>query len=232
MIPSFSFTYGRRPYSSSELSPKNEGGDRIYPLGEGVQIRLTAKEYPDFDAVEWLLHFENTSEKDSAVFSELWDCDLFLPLPVPAFCRPGYLPAKDALCVTSFNGMVKGSYYSLSDPLSASEFGPCRHYLEKYPHRTLEIANEHGRSSETQMPFFDISAAGEGYLAAVGWSGNWKARFVAHEDGLSLSTGLQNARFYLKAGERLRTSSVLLMKYTAEHSAIIFAPVLFLMRFS
>ena len=64
------------------------------------------------------------------------------------------------------------------------------------------------------MPFFDITAQNCGYVAAIGWTGDWKAKFSKQEDGIKIQTGLKETRFYLKSGEGVRTSSMLIMQYS------------------
>ena len=63
------------------------------------------------------------------------------------------------------------------------------------------------------MPFFDITASGAGYIAAIGWTGDWRASFKKEEAGIRMQTGLKETAFYLKPGEKLRTTSVLVMHY-------------------
>ena len=64
------------------------------------------------------------------------------------------------------------------------------------------------------MPFFDVTASHVGYIAAVGWTGDWKAEFTRCDDGIRMKTGLKETGFYLKPGEKLRTSSVVIMRYS------------------
>ena len=66
------------------------------------------------------------------------------------------------------------------------------------------------------MPFFDITANGNGYIAAIGWTGDWKAEFTKSENGIQMKSGLKETGFYLKPGEKIRTSSTLIMGYTKE----------------
>ncbi|MBQ3011182.1 MAG: hypothetical protein IJD81_08310, partial [Oscillospiraceae bacterium] len=66
------------------------------------------------------------------------------------------------------------------------------------------------------MPFFDVTASENGYIAAIGWTGSWKAEFAKCEKGIQIRTGLAKTEFYLKPGEEIRTSSILIMKYNSE----------------
>ena len=66
------------------------------------------------------------------------------------------------------------------------------------------------------MPFFEITAGDSGYITAIGWSGDWQAECVKTDGGVRFKSGLQEARFYLKPGEKLRTTGTLIMKYTVQ----------------
>ena len=70
-----------------------------------------------------------------------------------------------------------------------------------------------GRSSDTTaLPFFNMAGPERGIVAAVGWSGSWKAavRRVAAQ-GLALDAGMAKTRFRLHPGEEVRTPSVALL---------------------
>ncbi len=212
MIPRFSLKYGDVFYSSESLDAKNTKSGLLYTLPDGVKVTLKAKEYSEFDAVEWVLCFENTSLENSEILSEISDCDVLLPLDIPPETKPGYMPKDGSLCVISMKGMVDGSNYWKKDALSASEFEFTPEWLEK-GQRKKSFANFGARSSDTFMPFFDVTAKGKGYICAIGWSGGWSASFERTEGGCLMKSGLSDAEFYLKPGEKIRTTSVLIMKY-------------------
>ena len=67
MKPKFSFQYGEKEYSFSA-----ENNAKI-TLEDGISVAVEAKAYPAFDAVEWVVWFENASEKNSEIFSEIND---------------------------------------------------------------------------------------------------------------------------------------------------------------
>ena len=64
------------------------------------------------------------------------------------------------------------------------------------------------------MPFFDVTVNDAGYIIAIGWTGDWRAEFAECDNGVRVKTGLKEKHFYIKPGEKVRTSSVLAMKYT------------------
>ena len=86
-------------------------------------------------------------------------------------------------------------------------------YLDKASGFTKKFANINGRSSEGMMPFFDVTSGGSGYIAAIGWTGDWRAEFTKCNDGIVMKSGLKETNFYIKPGEKIRTTSILIMKY-------------------
>lgn len=208
MKPEFSFNYGEKEYTFAVENGK------VYELEKGITITAVAKEYKEYDALEWVLYFENTSDSDSQVISNIFDCDTMFPLIYPKQPKCGYKPIEGDACVITMNGMIDGSKYWENDKLSATEYNFCYEYLDKAPYRKKYFSNIGGRSSEGMMPFFDITANGEGFITAIGWTGDWKTEFFRASDGIRMKSGLKETNFYLKSGEKIRTSSTLVMCYT------------------
>ncbi|MBR4867107.1 MAG: alpha-galactosidase, partial [Clostridia bacterium] len=81
---------------------------------------------------------------------------------------------------------------------------------------TKSYAPNGGRSSDGQAPFFDICKNNAGYVVAVGWSGQWTASITRSEDDIRVQTGIEEVAFRLLPGERIRTSSVVIMPYQGD----------------
>ncbi|MBR5459467.1 MAG: alpha-galactosidase [Clostridia bacterium] len=203
----FSFNYGDKSFTLEVKS------GAVYQLENGVSVKVEERIYKKYDATEWVIYFENASDTPSQIFSDIWDCDTLLPLELPTPPRAGYLPKEGNVCVITMTGMVPGTYYWENDEISATEYGFNYEYLDKRP--TKRFANVGGRSSEGMMPFFDVTAQGSGYITAIGWTGDWKTEFSKAENGVRMKSGLKETHFYLEAGERLRTTSTLVMKYSS-----------------
>lgn len=205
--PSFSMKYNSEPLNMNY----NCSSEGEYKLESDVTVKIQKNEYSKYDAIEWVLYFENSSGKNSGIFSDILDCDTLLPLKMPEIKAPGYRTTKGDACVITMNGMVDGNLYWENDKISATEYGLNYEYLDKTTIKSFE--NIGGRSSNGMMPFFDVTANNEGYIAAIGWTGNWKAEFIKCNDGIRIKTGLKETKFYLKPDEKIRTSSILIMKY-------------------
>ena len=126
------------------------------------------------------------------------------------------MPKKGNACVITMNGMVDGSYYWENDKISSTEYGFNYEYLDNAPNKTKCFANISGRSSDGMMPFFDVTASGEGYITAIGWTGDWKSEFTKSDLGINIKTGLKETRFYLEPREKIRTSSLLISERIAQ----------------
>lgn len=214
MKPNFSFNYDGVNFNGDNNFIATSNG-KVFSVDNGVSVILKETFYNEFDACEWVLHFENNSNVNSKVFSEILDGDTLLPLKMTEKRRPGFMPKENDVNVISMNGMVPGWYYIEDDKVSATEYNFKREFLDKGTN-VRKFANTGARSSEGTMPFFDVNALGSGYIVAVGWSGDWKAEFNKVDDGVVFKSGLKFANFYLKPNEKLRTSSVLVMKYGSQ----------------
>ena len=186
MRPNFSFKYNGEVFCAESL-PKFE---------KGVSVTTDVKEYAEYDAMEWLLWFENKADSDSGIFSDILDCDALLPMTLPTAPRSGYRTTNGDLCVVTMNGMVEGKYYWENDKVSATEYGFNYEYLDKAPNQTKKFENIGGRSSDRMMPFFDVTAKTGGYIVAIGWTGDWKAEFSRADDGVVVKTGLKETNSY------------------------------------
>lgn len=209
MNPNFSFKYNDCIINSDFA---NHNGS-VYTLERDITVVFEKKEYREYNAVEWVLWFENKSDKNSGIFSDISDCDTLLPLTYIREPKNGHKPERGDACVITMTGMVDGRFYWENDKESAKEYGFNYEYLDKARGFTKKFANINGRSSEGMMPFFDVTAGGCGYITGIGWTGDWKAEFTKCSDGIVMKTGLKETYFYLKPGEKVRTSSILIMKY-------------------
>lgn len=210
---SFSFKYGGETFDAARCGFAGAASGKAFQVADGVRVTLEKKAWPEADAVEWLLWFENTGEKDSAVFSEINDCDLLHDFGKLEHKRPGYSPKPGDIRIRTMKGMVPGIYYSNDDRVSAQEYEFRDIYLRW--NESATVKNASGRSSDEMMPFFDVNHASGGLMTAVGWTGGWRADFALKGNALQIRSGLASARFYLRKGEKVRTSSTLVMSYAA-----------------
>ena len=98
MKKEFSFNYGEKQCTFAVQE------NAVYELGKDVTVKVICKDYPEFNASYWTLYFENNSDKNSEIVSDIWDCNTLLPLTYPREPRHGFRPVKGDACVITMNG--------------------------------------------------------------------------------------------------------------------------------
>lgn len=174
--------------------------DEIYRFPGRLTVTREVTLYGDFDAVDWVLYLKNEGTEDTKVISELMDCDISLPFPADAPLRPGFRPFDPAFKVINAMGGAQ----------SPEDFTPREFFLTKG--ETKEFRTAGGRSSSPVMPYIEMVRDQEGVIAAVGWSGDWRAS-VSRDEGARYRAGVQDTNFVLRPGEEIRTTRTVLFAY-------------------
>jgi alpha-galactosidase len=93
------------------------------------------------------------------------------------------------------------------------DFAPLTNVLHNG--ETFSMESNGGRSSQGNMPFFDLQFADSGILGAIGWTGHWQATFSNDTNGGSvhLTAGMKKTHFVLHPGEEIRTPRIVLMNW-------------------
>lgn len=186
-----------------------------YTFDGGLRITNIATEYEKFGAYEWVNYIENTSDKPSGIISELWDCDCTLPLEHEdePKCFAEKPDPKTATKIYAPNGSNAASEEFLCDIDKMYDMHRTNHILVG---QTKKYAAKGGRSSSGAFaPFFNIHKNGKGYIAAIGWSGQWNCEITRLTDGVRLKTKIEDTNFRVMPGEKFRTSSVVILPYEA-----------------
>lgn len=205
--PYFSFLYNGE--SSAAVLKKagithalsEDAAETTFTLPDGLEITQSIQAYPAYGAAEWVLSLRNNSSEKSGLITELFDCDIALPFDYDEPQTPGFHVREDAARIYN----PKGSVWA-RDEFMAS-------VTPILPGKTHTYCNEGGRSSNGKAPFFDINRGDKGVVCAVGWTGQWHAVFSRDDENIRIQTGIQNIGFRLLPGEKIRTSSILLMPY-------------------
>jgi hypothetical protein len=183
----FSFTYGGK--SSDGLLPawtREEHSIRLdadrtrlttvwTDAKSGLKMHWDAVRYADFPAVEWVLHFENAGIADTPLIENVRAMDLTLSAP---------LGSVAPYILHSAKGGVPNPSQSMPKTCVIDEKNPAT------------LGSETGRSSTKNLPFFRLDAGGETLVAAIGWSGCWRADFVS-SDGKRLHVRYKEVRHLL-----------------------------------
>ena len=229
--PPFSFVYNGIPssefltrwqYEKEKIAspdPQTVRERHIYTdPATGLKVECDVTGFKDFHAVEWVLHFTNTSQTDTPILERNNVADLTFTNRTP-----GTFSLLSA----------RGSVGSRADFMVSQRELPAD--------STIRLAPQGGRSSDcTAFPMFNLIAPNgrQGVMAAIGWSGGWQAALtggtsapIANRQAvrsgnvtapgtgsaLTLQTGMERFRLYLKPGERIRTPLVSLMFWNGDN---------------
>lgn len=208
-LPPFSFILDEKPSEEflrswrwSRTAPASTDKDvvlRTFTYTDprsGLEVVCDVKGYPEFRAVEWVLHFRNTSAENSGQLTRVKVADFDM-----------VYPAAGALKI----------HYAEGNKISKADYAP--RTAEFRTEQPLHIEPHGGRSSEEAFPFFNLEseASRQGVMVAVGWTGTWFADLEKRDPSrLTLAAGMLNTDLYLYPGEQIRTPSVALMFWSGD----------------
>ena len=206
-VPPFSFSYGGVPsakllphwrFSKAELQPERANETLTAYLWTdprtGLQVEARVKRFSDWNAVEWVLRFRNTSGADTPQLAEVRTVDL---------AQPSY----------------RTVFYADGPYFSAADF--CSRDTLLTPGQTLHLEPDGGRSSSHTMPYFNLRTPAGGIVYGIGWTGSWTADITGtvlsrRAEGFHVSAGLRDFDAYLRPGEEIRAASVFLVPWEGE----------------
>ena len=182
----------------------------------GLEITTHLSHIAEFDAFEWRNILENKSSVPSWLISDLWDCSVSLPLLHDDDRHyTAYLPREEE-CAMLYS--PNGSIWSEKEFFDEPDLTVANHTAGMlFPGWKKRFTAYGGRSSDGKAPFFNIHKDDKGYIIAVGWSGQWAFECERTNDGIILKSGIDGLSFSMQAGERLSTSSVVIMSYSGSY---------------
>ena len=199
----FSFSLDGRPSSllddwerTSTSAPTADGLTReraTFAHSSGLVVTCNTTHYADFPAIEWTLSFEHTGTQPSPLIEDIRALDLSLPVG----------DAQEVLLHAARGGIC-----------TPEDYEPLRFDLTQAP---FHLHGGGGRSSNGQLPFFNLQVGGQGVLVAVGWSGQWRADLcMADASQVRLRAGIETTRLRLLPGESIRTARILLVAWQGD----------------
>ncbi|MGQ9699045.1 MAG: alpha-galactosidase [Armatimonadota bacterium] len=204
--PPFSFVYGgkssgellgswRRSFSTRELDSASLEHTVSYADAEtGLTLRCTAVEYRDFPVVEWTVWFHNEGGADTPTLEQIQGLDLRVP------------------CGKSDEVVL---HHHVGSPCTPTDYMPMATPLPAGGR--LPIATTGGRSSNSVLPYFNLQSGDRGLILAIGWPGQWSAVFSREDDGtIAVRAGQELTHLRLRAGERIRTPLIVVMKWSGD----------------
>lgn len=202
----FSFTYGGQPFADScqawrwdvithALDPERvQHTLSCVDSSSGLAVRCVAVEYQDFPVVEWTLSFTNNGPVDTPILENIQAIDT-------VFAR------------TTSEDVVL--HHANGSPAQATDYQPLQTALK--PRAETRIATRGGRSSDSSLPYFNLTWEGGGVIVAIGWPGQWAAGFSRDSAGMvRVHGGQELTHFTLHPGEELRSPLVALLFYRGD----------------
>ena len=163
----------------------------------GLQVEWQVTRFADFPAVDWVLWLSNTGSADTPLIENLKALDLSLLDPLPAGRRFVLHRTNGGWNDTTNHGMRE---------------------IKMAPGDDEVMAGLNGHSNRRDFPYFRIDSAGMALVAAIGWSGQWRAdvSYGMKSLALRLTAGQETTHFKLHPGERVRTPRILLLSWTGD----------------
>ena len=162
----------------------------------GLRLRCVATIYHDFPAVEWVLYFKNLGNADTPILEGV------RALSTRVEATPGQR------LFTLYH--AKGSHEEITD------FQPLKSTIG--PGQNVRLASFGGRSSDGDLPFWNLAdPAGGGIAAGIGWTGQWTASFRRgktsgrDQSPLHIQAGMETTHLRLHPGEEIRSPAILML---------------------
>jgi alpha-galactosidase len=160
----------------------------------GLEVRCVEVEYADFPAVEWTVYLKNTGNVTTPLLENIEGLDTLFHRATP-----------DEFVLNGIKG----------DWCDAHSYEPFRLQLDKNFAKDFTPSENVGKSCSgpNGWPYFNLQCPGDGgIMMAVGWPGQWAARFQRNEtDALRVTAGQQLTHLVLKPGEQIRTPLIALL---------------------
>jgi alpha-galactosidase len=164
----------------------------------GLRVSVLATVFKRYGAVEWLLQFENTGASDTPAIENI--------------------QALDAVLNTGYYAKPVVLHQLLGDVCDSRSFTPTEATLELGKPKIS--SPDGGRPSNGAFPFFNLQYGNEGLIAAIGWSGQWLARFDRSDRGPTrVSAGMEKTHLKLHPGESIRGPRILAMPWNGDRTA-------------
>lgn len=208
-IPPFSFVYNGKTSSSFikkwKYEIKKEESDDVNIIKysasyldpqTGLKVDCLVKGFKDFNAVEWVLNFTNTSDNNSPTIEQVKVVDFT------------FQSKSDGDFILHY---AKGSNAHRLDFSHVSSTLGLKKAIKMHP--------TGGRSSdESGFPFFNIELSDHtGVVTAIGWTGNWYADVEKVDaKSVNLDAGMLNLKLFLNPKETIRTPGICMLFWQNE----------------
>jgi alpha-galactosidase len=196
--PPFSFTYGGdlsehflknwAPQRSVRKldATRSEHTIRCRDPKAGLEVRAVATQYHDFPIVEWTLYFKNSGSSPTEILEDIQPLD-------SVFERNN----EDEFLLHHFKGSQE----------TPTDYRPYEMALAASQSQRISAAG--GRSTNTDLSYFNLEWRREGVILSIGWPGQWAIRFERdNARGMRIRAGQELTHFRLLPGEEVRSPRI------------------------
>lgn len=181
----------RRHLDANLIETVFEGCD---PAG-GLRLRVEVLQYLDHPVVEWVAWFTNTGAQTTPILSDVLALDV------------------------EFNGEAPVLWHCNGDYYSVDGYTPSETALN--PGTSAAFAPAGGRPCDQAFPYYRVRFEDWGFSLAIGWPGQWSARFDGRERGVAIRAGQETTYLRLQPGERIRTPRITMLAWSGEGSRAV-----------
>ena len=158
-----------------------------------LEVKCVAVQWLNFPAVEWTVYLKNTSDVNSPMIEHLRAINAMIGQS-----------EKDPIVL----------HYNRGDDCSPNSYAVKQSDLAVGSQ--LQFVPAGGRPSSFEWPYYNFKIADKGFLLAIGWPGQWSAKFARDNAGLHLNAGQETTHFVLLPGEEVRTPLIAMMFYQGD----------------
>lgn len=207
--PPFSFRYGDRDGAAlladwtRDVAREDTDSARVLRItwadpGSSLAVTAEVKVFKRYPAVDWVLYFENRGASPSPVISDIQALDVSLRTGHPRKAAVLHELEGDACGMTSF--------------LPKQE--------ELATGKEIRRAPTGGRpSSISAFPWFDFEYESQGFIGAIGWTGQWTSQFTRAENGPTRARAdMEKTALSLEPGEKIRSPRIVLLPYNGDRT--------------
>ena len=164
-----------------------------------LMVSATVTAFKRYPAVEWVLQFQNNGTGDTPLIEDI--------------------QALDTQLATGYARKPVRLHQLVGDVCGERSFLPFETAID--PGKPLVLSPNGGRSSNGTFPFFNLQyGEDQGLIAAVGWSGQWKATLDRSAAGpTAIRADIEKTSLRLHPGEAIRTARILVMPWTGDRMA-------------
>ena len=161
----------------------------------GLKVRVECTEYWDYPVIEWVAWFANTGHQTTPLIREILALDGVLRGASPVLHHGN------------------GDFYS--------EEGYTPHETPLRAGDEASFAPRGGRPCDGAFPYYRIVFEDGGLSLAIGWPGQWAARFRGVAEGVQVRVGQEKTALRLRPGESIRTPRMAILSWAGDVSRAV-----------